>query len=107
MAERQMLSKTYPLGAKGAKSAAAVVCLLVGLALTAKAQEPTYSADSLTATFEKGSHVSLKGTEIFLRDVVVELRIGKVLFKMIGRRAEKHFDQCLACALRCRSRLSS
>jgi hypothetical protein len=81
VAERQMLSKTYPQGAKGAKLTAAVVCLLVGLALTAKAQEPTYSADSLTATFEKGSHLSLKRTEIFVRDVVAETKLSKVIFK--------------------------
>jgi len=81
VAEPQKLSKTYRQGAKGARVSAAVLCWLLGIALTAEAQEPTYSADSLTATFEKGSHISLKGTEIFVRDVVAEARISKVIFK--------------------------
>lgn len=81
MAEAQKLSKTYRQGAKTARILAAVLCWLVGFALTAKAQESTYSADSLIATFESGSHISLKGTEIFFRDVVAETRTSKVIFK--------------------------
>jgi hypothetical protein len=81
VAEAQRLSKTYRQGAKRASTLAAVLCCLFGLALSAKAQEPTYSADSLTATFEKGSQISVKGTEIFLRDVVAEIRNSRVIFK--------------------------
>jgi hypothetical protein len=54
---------------------------MMGLAVSAKAQESTYSADSLMATFEKGSQISVKGTEIFLRDVVAETRNSRVIFK--------------------------
>src|SRR5262249_34700603 len=41
----------------------------------------TYSADSLMATFEKGSKQSLKGTEITFSDVVVEYVNSKAIFK--------------------------
>ena len=61
--------------------AAAVLCWLAGLALRANAQESIYSAESLIATFEKGSSITLKGTEIVFRDVVAEARISKVIFK--------------------------
>jgi hypothetical protein len=60
---------------------AAVFYSLFGLALSAKAQEPTYSANSLTATFEKGSQISVKGTEILLRDVVAEITNSRVIFR--------------------------
>ena len=81
VAEAQRLSKTYRQGAKGARTPAAVLCWLLGLALTARAQESIYSANSLIATFESGSRVALKGTEIVFRDVVAETRISKVIFK--------------------------
>jgi hypothetical protein len=80
VAEPQRLSKTYS-GARNARILAAMLCWLVALALTAKAQEPTYSAESLIATFEKGSRISLKGTEVFVRDVVAETRLSRVIFK--------------------------
>jgi len=48
-------------------------------------QERTYSADSLMAAFEKGSKVSPKGTEIVFRDVVVESKKSKVIFKSSDR----------------------
>src|SRR4029453_11984590 len=80
VAEPRRLSKTYS-GARNARIFAAVLCWLVALALTAQAQEPTYSAKSLLATFEKGSHISLKGTEVFVRDVVAETRLSRVIFK--------------------------
>src|SRR5215470_14741568 len=53
----------------------------ISLSLSAAAQESTYSADSLMAAFEKGSKVSPKGTEIVFRDVVVESKNSKVIFK--------------------------
>jgi hypothetical protein len=81
VAETQGLSKTYRQRAKRPKILAGVLCWMMGLALSAKAQESTYSADALTATFEKGSQISVKGTEIFLRDVVAETRNSRVIFK--------------------------
>jgi hypothetical protein len=51
------------------------------LILRATAQETVYSADSLMAAFEKGSKVSLKGTQITFRDVVKESEETKVTFK--------------------------
>jgi hypothetical protein len=49
--------------------------------LRATGQESIYSADSLMATFENGSRVSLKGTQITFRDVVVESEDAKATFK--------------------------
>jgi hypothetical protein len=60
---------------------AAFLLLLARFAVTAAAQDSPYSADSLMATFERGSKVSLKGTEISFRDVVTEYRDSKVIFK--------------------------
>ncbi len=59
----------------------ALLFCTISLTLPAAAQEPTYSADSLMAAFEKGSKVSPKGTEIVFRDVVVESKNSKVIFK--------------------------
>ncbi len=75
LAGTRRLSKTYRL------VTAVVLFWLPWLALTAKAQEPTYSANSLIATFENGSRTSPKGQEIVLRDVVAETRTSKVIFK--------------------------
>jgi len=79
VAEAQRLSKTYRQG-KGAGIPAAALCWLLGLALTARAQESVYSANSLISTFEGGSR-AVKGTEIVFRDVVAETRFSKVVFK--------------------------
>ena len=51
------------------------------LAPAADAQDSPYSADSLMATFERESKVSLKGTAIVFRDVVAENKNSKVFFK--------------------------
>jgi len=59
----------------------ALLFCTMSLTLPAAAQERTYSADSLMAAFEKGSKVSPKGTEIVFRDVVVERKNSKVIFK--------------------------
>ena len=59
----------------------ALLFCTMSLTLPAAAQESTYSADSLMAAFEKGSKVSPKGTEIVFRDVVVERKNSKVIFK--------------------------
>src|SRR5437762_2079035 len=59
----------------------ALLFCTMSLTLPAAAQERTYSADSLMAAFEKGSKVSPKGTEIVFRDVVVESKNSKVIFK--------------------------
>jgi hypothetical protein len=80
VAEAQRLSKAYRQGAKGARIPAALLFWVVGLALTAQAQEPTYSANSLMATFDNG-RINLKGAEIFFRDVVAESRTSRVIFK--------------------------
>src|SRR5262249_46479238 len=57
----------------------------ISLTLPAAAQESTYSADSLMAAFEKGSKVSPKGSEVVFRDVVVESKNSKVIFKSSHR----------------------
>jgi hypothetical protein len=75
-----MLSKTYRQLAKGFRIPAAALCWLVALTLSARAQEPTYSANSLMTTFDNG-RINLKGTEIAFRDVVAESRTSKVIFK--------------------------
>jgi len=63
----------------------ALLFCTISLTLPAAAQESTYSADSLMAAFEKGSKVSPKGTEIVFRDVVVESKNSKVIFKSSHR----------------------
>src|SRR4051812_44009435 len=57
------------------------VFCLVGLKLETQAQQTVYSADSLLATFDKASKVSLKGSEITFTDVVVDLKSSKVFFR--------------------------
>src|SRR5215467_10162619 len=54
---------------------------IMGVALRATGQESVYSADSLMASFEKGSKASPKGTQITFRDVVVESEDENVTFK--------------------------
>jgi hypothetical protein len=54
---------------------------IMTLALRATGQESVYSADSLMDSFEEGSKVSPKGTQITFRDVVVESEDDKVTFK--------------------------
>ena len=63
----------------------ALLFCTICLTLPAAAQESTYSADSLMAAFEKGSKVSPKGSEIVFRDVVVESKNSKVIFKSSHR----------------------
>lgn len=60
--------------------AALLLCLIRFPSISA-AEDTIYSADSLMDTFERGSKVSLKGTEIVFRDVVVENKNSKVMFK--------------------------
>jgi hypothetical protein len=55
------------------------LCCLLALAVAATAQESTYSADSLMSAFDK--KVSLKGTDITVRDVVADNRNSKVTFR--------------------------
>src|SRR6185436_8543506 len=57
-----------------------IICFLCSIA-PAFAQDATYSADSLMATFEKSSNVSLKGKEITLTSTVIELRRSNIVFK--------------------------
>jgi hypothetical protein len=59
---------------------ASLFCI-AGFRLAATAQVQTYSADSLMATFEKASKLSLKGSEITFSDVVVEQINSRVIFK--------------------------
>jgi len=59
---------------------ASLFCI-AGFRLAAAAQFQTYAADSLLATFEKGSKHSLKGTEITFSDVVVLYVNSKVICK--------------------------
>src|SRR5436190_179836 len=56
------------------------MCLL-GFAAHTRAEDQPYSADSLVATFKKGSNVSVKGTAITLSGVVIEVKKSSVVFK--------------------------
>jgi hypothetical protein len=57
------------------------VASLILLGSSATAQEVTYSADSLMATFEKNSEVSVKGIEITFHDIVTDNRSSRLTFK--------------------------
>jgi hypothetical protein len=50
-----------------------VVCS-ISFRLVAQAQDTSYSTDSLMAAFDKGSQTSLKGSEITLTGVIVEIK---------------------------------
>src|SRR5262245_19490359 len=62
---------------------ACLVCIL-GCGATATAQDKTFSADSLLATFQKGSPISIKGAEIKFVGVIAELKKSRVVFKSSG-----------------------
>jgi hypothetical protein len=113
VAEAQVLSKAYRKAAKYKRIPAAVLWL-VGFAFTAKAQQPAYSADSLISAFDKGSRVSLKGTEVVVRDVVAETRISKVIFKSsqndrviceLGPSTQHHKQAAVGSALTVKGRI--
>jgi hypothetical protein len=59
----------------------AFLSCMISLASSVTAQESTYSADSLMATFEKGSKVSPKGAQIALRGIVAENKNSKLVFR--------------------------
>src|SRR5689334_16764806 len=63
-----------------------IACLLciLGCSVIAAAQEKTYSADSLLATFQKGSPVSIKGNEIKFVGEIAEVKKSRVVFKSSG-----------------------
>src|SRR5262245_7824438 len=61
------------------------LAVLVSFSLTALAQDSPYSADSLIATFGNDFQSPLKGTEIRLSDVVVEVRKSSVTFRTSRR----------------------
>jgi hypothetical protein len=63
--------------------AACLVCIL-GCGVMAAAQDKTYSADSLLATFQKGSSASVKGAEIKFAGVIAEIKKSRVVFKGSG-----------------------
>ena len=69
------------MGWKPGRSLGLFLVGIVSLGLRATGQESMYSADSLTATFEKASRVSLRGAQITFRDVVVESDNEKLTFK--------------------------
>jgi hypothetical protein len=58
-----------------------ILMILLGFALSTQAQDQSYSADSLMATFKKGSSVSVKGSEITFSGVVVEVKKSSVVFR--------------------------
>ena len=62
---------------------ACLVCIL-GWGVGAAAQDGTYSADSLLAAFQKGSAVSVKGTEIKFTGVIAEIKKSRVVFMSSG-----------------------
>jgi hypothetical protein len=60
------------------------VVYLISFNLVAVAQDTSYSTDSLMAAFSKGSHSSLKGSEITVNGVVAEIKKSRVVFKSLG-----------------------
>jgi hypothetical protein len=62
---------------------ACLVCVF-GCAAIAAAQDKTYSAETLLATFQKGSSVSVKGAEIKFAGVIAEIKKTRVVFKSSG-----------------------
>src|SRR5438128_5846596 len=72
-----MASKTARLGGE------LFFCIIM-FALPARAQESTYSADSLMAIFDKSPRAPLRGAEIALRGVVTDNRDSKLIFKSSG-----------------------
>jgi hypothetical protein len=74
-------SDNYRPKARSASIFLIALSCVVSFGLAATAQELTYSADSLMAAFEKGSKRSPKGTGITFRDVIVESKNSKVIFK--------------------------
>ena len=69
------------MASKTGRISGALLFCMISFKLPARAQESTYSADSLMATFERDSKASLKGVVISFRDVVVESKNSKVIFK--------------------------
>jgi hypothetical protein len=65
---------------KGGRLYLFLVCVawFTGIAV---AQETSYTADSLIATFKKGSNISVKGAGITLTAVVAEVKKSSVVFK--------------------------
>jgi hypothetical protein len=59
-------------------SIASLLCVLA-LTVAATAQDTTYSANSLMSAFDKGA--SLKGTDITVRDVVMDNKNSRVTFR--------------------------
>jgi hypothetical protein len=58
-----------------------VFVTLIVLSPMLAAQELPYSADSLMATFDRGSKTSVKGNEITLHDIVADNRSSRLTFK--------------------------
>ena len=69
------------MASKTGRISGALLFCMISFKLPARAQESTYSADSLMATFERGSKASLKGVVVSFRDVVVESKNSKVIFQ--------------------------
>ena len=66
------------------KNVFVVVVYLILFSEVELAQDTTYSTDSLMAAFNKGSHASLKGSEIAVTGVVAEIKKSRVVFKSLG-----------------------
>jgi len=60
-----------------------VVCS-ISFKLLVHAQHKSYSTDSLMAAFDEDSQTSLKGSEITLTGVIVEIKKSRVVFKSLG-----------------------
>src|SRR5207237_7547739 len=69
------------MASKTARLWGAVLFGIIIFSLPATAQESTYSADSLMATFDKGPRASLKGAEIAFRGVVTENKNSRLIFR--------------------------
>jgi len=60
-----------------------VVCS-ISFKLVLHAQHKSYSTDSLMAAFDDDSQTSLKGSEITVTGVIVEIKKSRVVFKSLG-----------------------
>jgi hypothetical protein len=60
-----------------------VVCS-ISFKLVVHAQHKSYSTDSLMAAFDEDSQTSLKGSEITVTGVIVEIKKSRVVFKSLG-----------------------
>jgi len=70
--------------ARKVKNPVVFVVYLISLSLVLRAQDTSYSTDSLMTAFNRGLKSSLKGSEITVTGVVAEIKKSRVVFKSSG-----------------------